>query len=32
MLFLVFDLVIVEGHSAIFQVARQRYPAFKAVI
>ncbi len=28
----VLDLVVVDGHSTIFQVARQRYPAFEAVI
>jgi hypothetical protein len=28
----VLDLVVVDGHSTIFQVARQRYPAFEAVV
>jgi len=28
----VLDLVVVDGHSTILQVARQRCPAFKAVI
>lgn len=28
----VLDLVIVDGPCTIFQVARQRYPAFRAVI
>lgn len=28
----VLDLVVVDGHGTIFQVARQRYPAFEAVI
>lgn len=28
----VLHLVVVDGHSTIFQVARQRYPAFEAVI
>lgn len=29
---LVLDLVVVDGHSAVIQIARQRYPAFEAVI
>lgn len=29
---LVLDLVVVDGYRSIFQVARQRYPAFEAVI
>lgn len=28
----VLDLVVVDGHSTVFQVARQRYSAFEAVI
>ena len=27
-----FSIWLFDGHSTIFQVARQRYPAFKAVI
>lgn len=27
-----FDLIVVDGHSAIVQVARQRCPAFQAVV
>lgn len=29
---LALHLVVVDGHSPIVQVARQRYPAFQAVI
>ncbi len=30
--YLVLDLIVGDGHSHIVQVARQRYPAFQAVI
>lgn len=30
--YLVLDLIVIDGHSPIVQVARQRYPAFQAVI
>jgi len=28
---IIFDWIIVDGHSSVINVARQRYPAFKAV-
>lgn len=30
--YLVLDLIVVDGHSPIVQVARQRYPALQAVL